>query len=184
VELDKIRRQQVLVIYRNSLLAQGIASLLQREKGLEVMVLNLAETGDTPPAPLTPEVIIVDANDPGAQQELSVLRLLRDNPTARVICLHPGDQVLEIYQRIQKMAAKREELIEAIQSPHPRPGARGRLGMNSKLGTVGLALITLLGTVPQADAWPKDLGALAGMIMWILLGLLVLKVLALFAGVH
>ncbi|MDP2726317.1 MAG: hypothetical protein Q8P59_02135, partial [Dehalococcoidia bacterium] len=68
--------QQVLILYQGSLLAQGIESLLRKEKGLEVVSLQLGKGGSSlEEAGLDPDVIILDASELGSQAELSVLGL-------------------------------------------------------------------------------------------------------------
>ncbi|MDP2935219.1 MAG: hypothetical protein Q8O86_01875 [Dehalococcoidia bacterium] len=110
-------RRQVLILYRGSLLAQGIASLLRQEEGLEVVSLQVGKEGPAPcGAGLDPYAIILDSNDLGGQAGLSVLGLLQEHPRAKVICLSAVDDGLEIYRKYQRTATRREELVEVIRS--------------------------------------------------------------------
>lgn len=111
-------RRQVLILYRGSLLAQGVESLLRNEKGLDIASLQMDK--EEKPAGyavgLTPDVIILDTCDLGGQARLSVLGLLEEHPKAKVICLNPEDGKVEVYRKDQRVATRREELVEAIRS--------------------------------------------------------------------
>lgn len=111
-------RRQVLILYRGSLLAQGIESLLRDEKGLEIASLRMAK-GEEPGSyafGLTPDVIILDTCDLGGQARVSILGLLEEHPRAKVICLNPEDGKVDVYRKDQRFATKREELVDAIRS--------------------------------------------------------------------
>lgn len=110
-------RRQVLILYRGSLLAEGIQSLLRNEKGLDVTSLRMA--GETPAffgSELTPDVIIVDTCDLRGPKSLLVIQLLREHPRAKVICLNAEDSKVEVYRKDERTASKREDLVEAIRS--------------------------------------------------------------------
>lgn len=111
-------RRQVLILYRGSLLAQGIESLLRDEKGLEIASVQVGkeERPGGYAMGFTPDVIIVDASDLGGQTRVSILDLLREHPRAKIICLNPEDGKVEVYRKDQRVANRREELVEAIRS--------------------------------------------------------------------
>lgn len=111
-------RRQVLILYRKSLLAQGIGSLLQKVRGLEVESLQLGH-GEAPGGysdGSNPDVIILDTCDLGSQARVSILRLLERHPRARIICLNPEDGRVEVFRKDQRVANRREELVQAIRS--------------------------------------------------------------------
>src|SRR3990170_3999992 len=103
-------RQQVLILYQASLLAQGVESLLRKERGLDVVGLRL---GSGPRGGyvegLDPDVIILDTCDLGGRAGMTVLGLLQEHPRAKVICLNAEDDKLEVYRRHERVAARREE---------------------------------------------------------------------------
>lgn len=111
-------RRQVLILYRGSLLAQGIERLLRSEKSLEIACLQVGKEDESGgyAVGLSPDVIILDTCDLGGQARLSVLGLLEQHPKAKVICLNPEDGRVEVYRKDQRIATKREDLVEAIRS--------------------------------------------------------------------
>ncbi len=111
-------RRQVLILYHGSLLAQGIESLLRKEKGLDIACVRVEKEAEDAgyAIGLAPDVIILDACDLKGQARLSILKLLEEHPRAKVICLNPEDGNVEVYYKDHRVATKREELVEAIRS--------------------------------------------------------------------
>lgn len=111
-------RRQVLILYRSSLLAQGVGNLLCKEKGLEIVSLQVSK--DAIPGSYVvenaPDVIILDICDLGAETRPTILGLLEKHPGARVICLNPEDGRVDVYRKDRRTATRREELVEAIRS--------------------------------------------------------------------
>jgi len=113
----KVGSRQVLILYQASLLAQGVESLLRKERGLDVVGLRLGSgPGGGHGEGLDPDVIILDTCDLGGRAGMTVLGLLQAHPRAKVICLNAEDDKLEVYRRHERVAARREELVEAIRS--------------------------------------------------------------------
>ena len=111
-------RQQVLILYRGSLLAQGIENLLRKERGLDIASLQMRKE-ESPggfAVGVSPDVIIVDTCDLGSRARQAIVDLLEQNPKAKVVCLNPEDGRVEVYHKDQRIATKQEELVEAIRS--------------------------------------------------------------------
>lgn len=106
---------RVLVIYSRSLLAQAVESLLKRAKGLEVIGMDMdkQEVRERIPA-LHPEAVIVDRVDIPAPTSGLILELLRDNPSAKVLCLNMADSYVDIYSRRQLAVTKSEDLVRVL----------------------------------------------------------------------
>lgn len=114
---EQMARRQVLILYQASLLAQGIESLLRKEKGLEVVGLQLGKrVAETQDANFEPDAIILDTCDLSGRAGISVLSLLHEHPKAKVICMNAEDNRLEVYRKDERIATRREELVDAIRS--------------------------------------------------------------------
>ncbi|MDO8691867.1 MAG: hypothetical protein Q7R39_17995 [Dehalococcoidia bacterium] len=110
--------QQVLILYRGSLLAQGIESLLRKESAMDIASLRM-RTEESPggfAVEVTPDVIIVDTCDLGSRARQGILDLLEQHPKAKVVCVNPEDGRVEVYHKDQCIATKQEELVAAIRS--------------------------------------------------------------------
>ncbi|TAK33695.1 MAG: response regulator transcription factor [Chloroflexota bacterium] len=107
---------RVLVLYSKSLFAQGIEKVLKKLEGLDVIGIDL----DQPAAmehisDLEPDAVIVDSADLPAHNSALILRLLRETPSVKVLCLSINDGTVDIYRKQRFVASKAEELVEALQ---------------------------------------------------------------------
>ena len=103
--------RRVLILYRDSLLAQGLESLLRQQTGLETSATQLEEANvEELVRHFAPDVIIVDRDELAVRAGITVDRLLRE-PHLRVIAVSSRDDVAQVYEGHEVRVAKLEDLL-------------------------------------------------------------------------
>ncbi len=107
--------RRIVVIYRKSLLAQGLEALLKRTAGLEVVGMDFErEDAAQHIAVFHPEAVIVDVDELGIVGKTLIMQVLQENPSVKVFCLSINGNNVDVYQRRQMAVTKADELVEAI----------------------------------------------------------------------
>jgi hypothetical protein len=116
-----MQRRRVAVVYVHSLFGRGVARLLEADQSLEVECLraDLADTQEKVRR-FNPQTIVVEECGQGGAEKDAV----RDLPPALVISVRPQDNVMEIYSTWQEVAARPEDLLQAVhlELGHQAPG--------------------------------------------------------------
>lgn len=107
--------RRVLLLYQDSLLAQGIISLLRERAVLEVAAAQLAN-GELHQVveEFVPDVVIVDRDDLAQQAFITIEQLLRELPDIRIIDISSRDDLARIYEGHQIRVAKFDDLMETL----------------------------------------------------------------------
>ncbi len=108
---------RVVVIYRRSLLAQGVAKLLSRMKDLEVIGLDLDEKEVVRRiASLHPETVVMDNGDLHHSARNLILNLWQENPTTKFICLNMKKNQAEVLKQHLIGLNTVEDLVQAVKA--------------------------------------------------------------------
>jgi hypothetical protein len=109
----KMHKQRVVILYTHALFGHGIAQLLLPDDRLEVTCLR-ADLPDTTEQlrRLRPRVIVTE----GCERIPLLSELVLDLPPALFIAVHFEDNVMDVYQDRQVVAARPETLVEAVQN--------------------------------------------------------------------
>lgn len=111
----KLRR--VLILYENSLLAEGLRALLSQESRLEVRAEKLAGcSSHDPEDPFVPDVIIVDRDELAGQTEVTIGDLLSGKRDTRVIDVSVRTPKVRLYQAHEFSEVDLQHLLAAIDS--------------------------------------------------------------------
>ncbi len=107
----KMHKRRVVILYTHALFGQGIAQLLQSDVRLEVTCLR----ADLPDATeqlrqLQPSAIVME----GCESNSLLSLVVQDLPPALFIAVHFEDNLMDVYQDRQVVAARPETLVEAI----------------------------------------------------------------------
>lgn len=106
---------RVVVIYRRSLLAQGVEKLLGHVKGLEVIGMDMDEKAVMKRmARLHPETVVMDNSDIHKSARNLILELWQDNPAIRFIFLNMQKNRAEVFKQHQVGMNNFEDLVKAI----------------------------------------------------------------------
>ena len=110
-----MRAKRVLLLYQDSLLAQGIVSLLRERVALEVAARHLKD-GDLNHfvEEFTPDVVIVDREDLAQYAPTTVDQLLHERPHIRIIDISSRDDVARVYEGHEIRVAKFDDLLETL----------------------------------------------------------------------
>jgi DNA-binding NarL/FixJ family response regulator len=106
-----MHKRRVVILYTHALFGQGIAQLLQSDDRLEVTCLR----ADLPNATeqlrqLQPRAIVME----GCESSSLLSLVVQDLPPALFIAVHFEDNLMDVYQDRQVVAARPETLVEAI----------------------------------------------------------------------
>lgn len=104
------------ILYRNSLLAKGLESLL-RDGGIPVVAIDTKEDGawESLNKGLQPgDVVIVDKRDLQVHPSLSIMKLFMNNAEITIIGVDPCENSLELYNRQAQVIKEPEELAKFI----------------------------------------------------------------------
>lgn len=108
---------KVVVIYRKSLLAQGVEKLLSRMKDLEVTGLDLDEREAVKRiTSLHPETIVMDNSELHKSARNLILSLWQDNPTTRFICLNMKKREAEVLNHHEVGINTLDDLVEVLKA--------------------------------------------------------------------
>lgn len=121
-----MHKRRVAVIYTHALFGQGIAHLLRADERLQVTCLR-ADLPDTTEQlrRLRPHAIVME----GCEESPLLSGIVRDLPPVLFIGMHFEDNLMDIYRSRQVVAARLENLVDAIYyglrrrgPPSPREG--------------------------------------------------------------
>ncbi len=115
-----MKRRRVLVLYLNSLLAEGLLALLSQEDRLDVRAEKFSEHltnhgGDH----FEPEVIIVDRDELADQNAITIGDLLSRRPGTRVIDVSVRNTSVRLYEEREFSAADLQDLLATIDGSGP-----------------------------------------------------------------
>lgn len=109
--------RRILVLYGKSLFAQAIQNLLKKREELEVIGLDLDQSGVVHQvASLHPEAVIVDCDDLNVYGRSLILQVLNESPDAKILCITVNGNSIDIYRKRQVEVTKTDELVEVITS--------------------------------------------------------------------
>ena len=111
-----MEKERLLILYTNRLFAEGLASLLKREAGIEVV--GIEECGESAldfVRLLEPDVIIIDSKDRVPCSKTIIPRIMQERPKVRVVFLSMSDNNIDVYQKHRIAATRSMDLVEAIQ---------------------------------------------------------------------
>jgi len=107
--------KRVLLLYQDSLLAQGVLSLLGEEARLAVAEKRLND-GDIAQfvEEFGPDVIVIDRDDFAKYAPIGLDQLLRGRSDVKVVDISSQDDLARVYQRYQIHVAKFDDLLTAL----------------------------------------------------------------------
>lgn len=109
--------RRILVLYGKSLFAQAIQNLLKKREELEVIGLDLDQSGVIRKvASLHPEAVIVDCDDLNAYGKSLILQVLNESPDAKILCITVNGNGIDVYRKSQVEVTQTDELLEVIKS--------------------------------------------------------------------
>lgn len=112
--------RRVLILYENSLLAEGLRALLSQESRLEVRAEKFSEyltnrCGDH----FEPDVIIVDRDELAGQHAITIGDLLSRRPGTRVIDVSVRNTSVRLYEEREFSEADSQDLLATIDGSGP-----------------------------------------------------------------
>lgn len=110
--------KRIAVLYRSSLLAQGLEAALRNADGAEVHGLNL----DTPGVlgqlkALAPSVIIVDPQELRLESLAEFLEIFQSCPLAHVVSLRWGENAVDILRKERVEVTRARDVLAALVGP-------------------------------------------------------------------
>jgi hypothetical protein len=113
--------KKIAVLYRSSLLAQGLEAALRRAEDTEVHGLDL----DTPGvleqvAALAPFAVVVDPQELPGDSFAGLLDLLQRSPLVCVVSLRRGEDVVDILRKERVEVTKARDVLAAVVGPRDR----------------------------------------------------------------
>jgi len=111
-----MKKEQVLILYTNPLFAEGLASLLKRERALEVVgVVERKDITWKKAGSACPDVLILEGKDLAREAGSALVELLKCCAKARVISVNSEDQEAVLCLGL-RLAATESNLIRAIKT--------------------------------------------------------------------
>ncbi len=113
--MKPIAVRKFLVRYRRSLLAQGVASMLAANPGIEVVLLDADRTDLLRTMKsVRPDVLVLDISD---CEDLSglLVALLKEWAETKIVCLDPGESVIHTLQLSHRSVESADDLVAALQ---------------------------------------------------------------------
>ena len=106
---------EILVLYRQSLLAEGVESLLKKAN-LRVIGMDLEDPEALERVRCLGQeaVVLLDTSETNAYPAVNVPQVLMENPHAVVIALDCQDNRVEIFRKEEKAIATLADLVEII----------------------------------------------------------------------
>ncbi len=106
---------EILVLYRHSLLAEGVESLLKKENLTVVgMSLEDPEAVERLGCLGREAVVLLDTSETNSHPSINVPQVLLQNPSAVVIVLNSQDNKVEIFRKEERSIAKLSDLVDII----------------------------------------------------------------------
>lgn len=108
---------EILVLYRHSLLAEGVESLLKKEN-LSVMGMDLEDPQAVERVRRLGRdaIVVVDTSETSANSSINVPQVLMENPNATVVALNAQDNKVEIFRKEEKAIATLADLVDIIKA--------------------------------------------------------------------
>jgi len=111
-----MKKEQVLILYTNPLFAEGLASLLRRERALEVVgVVERKDITWKKAGSACPDVLILEGKDLAREAGSALVELLKCCAKARVISVNSEDQEAVLCLGL-RLAATEPNLIRAVKT--------------------------------------------------------------------
>lgn len=108
---------RVVVIYRRSLLAQGVEKLLSHMRDLEVLGLDLDDKEVMKRiVSFHPETVVMDNSEFQKSNHTLILSLWQENPAARFICLNMKKNKAEVLKQHQVGINTIEDLVQVLKA--------------------------------------------------------------------
>ncbi len=108
---------RVFLLSGRTLFGQGIASLLRREAGLEIVGQEMdADKAIERITELRPDAVITDNSDPACDLPMTVTRILTSETPMLVIGLDLMENKIHLYRGEQREARGVEDLVVAIKT--------------------------------------------------------------------
>lgn len=106
--------RKCMVRYRRSLLAQGVASMLASNPGIEVVLLD-ADRMDMLKAlrAVRPDVLVLDMNDCDDLTGL-LATLLKERSTTKIVCLDPSESTIHILTPGHRVVEHADDLVAML----------------------------------------------------------------------
>ena len=115
-----MKRRRVLILYLNSLLAEGLLALLSQQDWLDVRAEKFSEhLTDHGRDHFEPDVIIVDRDELAGQNAITIGDLLSRRPGTRVIDVSVRNTSVRLYEEREFSEADFGDLLAAIKSDRP-----------------------------------------------------------------
>ncbi len=128
-----MKPRRVLILYENSLLAEGLRALLSQESRLEVRAEKLAESpSHDPEDQFVPDVIIVDRDELASQSDITIGDLLSGKWGTKVIDVSVRNPKVRLYQGHEFNEVDLQHLLAAIDSDALIEGESIQPATNSK----------------------------------------------------
>jgi len=136
---------RIYIVYRNTLFAAGIRSLLRGQRALKVVGTESDPTKALDAvATLRPEVIIIEESD-AETQSATLEDILQRHPEGRVVAMDLNHNFATVYDRRRVVTTQPTDLIRAIRGfprdrgdPTPAgPGRGSSTGRAQRGGAVG-----------------------------------------------
>lgn len=108
--------KRILVLCQDSLLAQGLLSLLREQPGLEVEARQLKSSAQEFVRQFAPDVVIIDGEDFARHATITIDQLLRERPHVRVIDVSSSNDLARVYEGQEIRVAKFEDLLATLAS--------------------------------------------------------------------
>jgi len=106
---------RVLLLYQDSLLSQGIVSLLREHAEVHFEARRLADGGLLQfIEEFQPEVIIVDREELARNTPVTIDQLLREQRQIRIIDISANDDLARVYEGHQVRVARFEDLLATL----------------------------------------------------------------------
>ena len=111
-----MKKEQVLILYTNPLFAEGLASLLRRERALEVVgVVERKDITWKKAGSACPDVLILEGKDLAREAGSALVELLKCCAKARVISVNAEDNEAILCIGL-RLAATEPNLIRAVKT--------------------------------------------------------------------
>lgn len=109
-------KEQLLILCENPLFAEGLLSILRREKTLAIEgSVSRRENGWRLIETLRPEVVIIEGSDPMVDASTALSELLRHSGKGHVISVNLNHREAVLYIGLQ-LAATESNLIKAVKA--------------------------------------------------------------------
>ena len=111
-----MKQKQVLILYENPLFAEGLVSILRRERGLKIEN-SVSRMGNelTLIKTLRPDVVIIEGGNPTVDAGSVLRELLKHSSNPRVISVNLNRKNAVVYYGLQLVATK-SNLIKAVKN--------------------------------------------------------------------